>query len=50
MSRHADGMQGQQLPGKGGDMLHISVQPAHHPTEEAAKRARHMLGSMQVCS
>ncbi len=43
--------QGQQLgpDAGGGGLLHIAVQPAHAPTEEAAKRARHLLAGMQVC-
>ena len=43
-------LQGQQLgpEAAGSGLLHIAVQPAHAPTEEAAKRARSMLAGMQV--
>ena len=42
--------QGQQLGPDAGSsgLLHIAVQPAHAPTEEAAKRARQLLAGMQV--
>ena len=43
-------LQGQQLgpEAAASGLLHIAVQPAHAPTEEAAKRARSLLAGMQV--